>query len=131
LHFNNALKYSASIVLEGNNRQEKYNSETLLFDIRMSLSEVYLNTNQQEDALINLLKVEENLKNKSTSTYSNGYFNYIYGLYFVNKGLYNNANSKFKDAVTILENNNQDKNLMLLSKTYEVLALSSAKSGNN
>src|SRR5690606_38577805 len=43
----------------------------------------------------------------------------------------NNANSKFKDAVTILENNNQDKNLMLLSKTYEVLALSSAKSGNN
>jgi two-component system, sensor histidine kinase len=129
-YFNNALKYAANIEPQ-DEKLEKQKIETLLFDVRMSLSEAYLKVNQQEQALINLLKVEENLKHSSASAYSKGYFNYIYGLYFVNKGLYNNANLKFKDAVALLENDNQEKDLMLLSKAYEELSLSSAKSGNN
>src|SRR5690606_32191987 len=85
--------------------------------------------NQLEEALINLLKVEENLKNSIASKYSKGYFNYIYGLYFVKQDLFNNANSKFKETISLLEKD--DKNLNLLTKTYKDLSNSLAKSGNH
>ncbi|PKQ43926.1 tetratricopeptide repeat-containing hybrid sensor histidine kinase/response regulator [Confluentibacter flavum] len=124
-YFENALKYGLDIV----NDNEKQQIQPLLFDIRINLSEALLNNNQFEQALISLLKVEESLKNNTASTYSKGYFNYIYGLYFVKQDLYNNANSRFKEAITLLEEDN--KNLKLLSKAYEELSLSAAKSGNN
>ncbi|WP_100614233.1 tetratricopeptide repeat-containing hybrid sensor histidine kinase/response regulator [Confluentibacter citreus] len=124
-YFENALKYGLNIV----NDNEKQQIQAFLFDVRINLSEAYINNNQLAQALISLLKIEENLKSNTASTYSNGYFNYIYGLYFVKQDLYNNANSRFKEAITFLEEDN--KNLKLLSKAYEELSLSSAKSGNN
>ncbi|WP_100610038.1 tetratricopeptide repeat-containing hybrid sensor histidine kinase/response regulator [Confluentibacter lentus] len=124
-YFDNALKYGLNIV----NDSEKKQTQAFLFDIRINLSEAYINNNQLEQALISLLKVEENLKINTASSYSKGYFNYIYGLYFVKQDLYNNANTRFKEAITFLEEDN--KNLKFLSKAYEELSLSSAKSGNN
>jgi len=127
-YFDNSLKYAVNIVEGDKKENEKQQIQAFLFDIRMNLCETYLNNDQQEQALINLLKVEENFKNYIANKNSKGYFNYIYGLYFVKQDLYNNAISKFKEAIALLDEDN--KNLKLLSEAYEELSLSSAKSGN-
>ncbi|MGE5943288.1 MAG: tetratricopeptide repeat protein, partial [Flavobacteriales bacterium] len=128
LYLDNSLKYALNSAGSEKKENEKQQIQGFLFDIRMNLSETYLNNNHHEQALINLLKVEENLKNSIANKYSKAYFNYIYGLYFVKQDLYNNAISKFKEAIALLEEDN--KHLKLLSEAHKELSLTSAKSGN-
>lgn len=128
-YLDRSLKYAQNIFEDNKKVYDKQQMQSFLFDIRINLSETHLQNNQLEASLLNLLKIEESLKNSLATKYSKGYFNYVYGLYFVKKDLYNNANSKFKEAIALLENDN--KSLKLISMVYEDLSKSSAKSGNH
>lgn len=128
-YLDNSLKQVVSMVELDKKEYDKQKIQSLLFDVRIHLSEAYLMSEQLDNALITLLKIEEDLKNSVSNKYSNGYFNYMYGLYYVKQDLYNNANSKFKEAIALLETGTT--NLELLSKAYEALSKSSAKSGNH
>jgi signal transduction histidine kinase/CheY-like chemotaxis protein len=59
------------------------------------------------------------------------YYNYIYGLYYTKKELFNSANTKFREAIFLLEGNKEDIDLALISNIYMQLSISLAKSGKS
>ncbi|MGB5417713.1 ATP-binding protein [Algibacter sp.] len=124
-----ALKFTSTKNLERSSEEGPLNN--VEFEIRLNLAELYISTAQFEEALLNLLKAGDYTKNNGVTTNKESYYNYIYGTYYTNKELYNNANSKFKIAINLLEENVNDPDYMLLSKVYKQLSLSLAKSGNN
>ena len=72
------------------------------------------------------------LKINTVDSNSEGYFKYIYGIYYTKNKLYNNANSKFREAILLLESsNNEEIDLTLISKVYLQLSISLAKSGKS
>jgi signal transduction histidine kinase/CheY-like chemotaxis protein len=98
------------------------------------MSYVYIETNLLEKALIYLLRAEENLNQYSADSNSRGYYNYTFGLYFMKKDMFNNAITKFENALTILEGNkniNGQDNLLLIVNTYEKLAVAFNKEDLN
>ena len=126
-----ALKHTSIKNNHVRNDYEKTEIQKILFNIRINLAEVYLENNKFEKALIPLLRAKNDFTNNVLDSYSIGYFNYIYGLYFTRQELYDNAELKFQNAITLLENNNQDKALFLLSNSYKELSDINYKAGNN
>ncbi|SFZ93789.1 Signal transduction histidine kinase [Flaviramulus basaltis] len=110
---------------------EKQQIENVFLDARIGLSELYIEYNYLDDALLSLLKISDYLKNNAVNSYSEGYFKYIYGIYYVRTELYNNANSKFREAILLLENTNEEVDLTLLTKVYMQFSISLAKSGKS
>ncbi|WP_298498653.1 ATP-binding protein [uncultured Algibacter sp.] len=125
----NALKFTAKKNLQTLAEVKKLN--TVEFEIRLNLSELYIAIGKSQEALINLLKVGDYIKNNSVISSDISYYNYIYGTFYTHKELYNNANTKFKKAIALIENDKESTDYMLLSKIYKQLSLSLAKSGNN
>ncbi len=124
-YFENALKYaSIGNVKDHNNLDKQLN---VLFAIQINLSQLYLENNLTDKALIYLLRAEENLNGYKADSYAYANFKYTHGLYFIEKELYNNANKKFNEALAFLEQNNgsnrQNNNLLLLN-IYKKSALS-------
>ena len=128
-YFSNALKIVSAYEKKEFGKIENQEVKAL-FDTHISLSDVLIANDQLDEALIHLLKAEESLQKKDLGAYSNAYFNYVYGLYYVKKELYNTANSKLEQAISLLDENGT-KNLELLSKAYEQLSLSFANSGDS
>jgi signal transduction histidine kinase/FixJ family two-component response regulator len=104
LNLEKGLKYIAKCKKTESNKKEKCNAT--LLDIRITLSELYLNSNNLDKALINLLMIEELISNKTdvASNYYQGYSNYLFGIYYNKKGLFNTAITKFDSAIFKLEN---------------------------
>ena len=127
-----ALKYASLGEIKDHNNNDK--QFQILFQIHLEMSQVYLETNLLEKALIYLLRAEDNMKRYSADSNSLGYYNYTFGLYFIKKDLFNNAIAKFQNALTILEgdkNINSQDNLLLLINTYEKLALALSEENLN
>ncbi|WP_104735610.1 ATP-binding response regulator [Hanstruepera ponticola] len=121
-----ALEYAQKTDVRDLDNIDKQKS--VLFDIRMYLSSIYLNKNNYDSALIYLLRAENNLNDLSYNAYNSAFFNYSYGLYFIQKELYNKANDKFIQAIEHLQGNTHDLNSNLLfSKIYKDLSLSYAQ----
>ena len=128
-YFKEALKYALKndFQLGTENKQIR----NLIFDIRINLAELYIDKNNLEQALINLLKIQEYLKIVPVSQNVEGCFKYIYGTYYARKELYNSANTEFKEAIALLEANKEGVDLSLLSKVNMQLSISLAKSGKS
>ena len=128
--FEKGLQYAT------NNSKELYNEnvadiENILFDVKVHLAETYLNTSQDEKALVTLLRAKSYLTENNIDSYSQAYFNYVYGLYFAEKDHYSNADLKLRETITILSELDQDKSLMLLSNAYKKLSEIYSESGND
>ena len=129
-YFERALNYvTIGNVKDHNNRDKQ---QEVLFDIQINLCQIYLENNLTEKALIHLLRAEGNLSNYVADSNAYAYLNYIQGLYFIEKELFNNANKKFSDALELLEENKQGKrqhNSLLLLDVYKKIALSLGRQG--
>ncbi|GAA3624052.1 ATP-binding protein [Flavivirga jejuensis] len=128
-YFKNALNFASLGDLKDHNNLDK--EQKVLFDIQINLCQIYLENNLTGKALIYLIRAEENLDNYDRANSENyASLKYVQGLYFIKKGLFNNANKKFNEALTLLEenykNNSQDSNLLLLH-VYKKLASSLSK----
>lgn len=126
-----ALKHTAINSNELRNEFDKEEIQKVLFRIRMNLAQAYLDSNQFEKSLIPLLRAKNDFNEVDEDFYALGYFNYVYGLYFLKQELYNNAELKLQKAIASLENNNGDKALMLLSNSYRELGKMYSKAGNS
>ena len=130
LYFEKALQYALKNNVRDQNNLDK--QQSILLDLRMRLSYMYIEKNDLNEAYINLLKAENNL---TDNLYSMAYLSYNYGLYFMNQQSFNLANNKFTEALEYLEKNNsavEDANIdLLLSNVYMKLSQSLSKLGNN
>ncbi|XMO87262.1 response regulator [Algibacter sp. AS12] len=125
--FKNALDHISKNQYLANENYNLSQYENLLVKIRIGLAEFYIENDFLEEAQVNLLRAED-IINKETfsNNYQTGYFNYIYGVHFFKKELYNNANEKFNKAIDFLnsEHATNDDTSLLLSKIYKSLSLS-------
>lgn len=128
-YFEKAL--GASSTKGGISISEKEQIQNIYFDARINLSELYIKNNNLEKALMNLLKIGDYLKTHSVNLNLQVYYNYIYGLYYTKKELFNSANTKFREAIFLLEGNKEDIDLALISNIYMQLSISLAKSGKS
>ncbi|MBT8272209.1 MAG: response regulator, partial [Bacteroidia bacterium] len=131
-YFKKALEYAQKKdVIDINNRDKQQN---VMFNIRMSLSKAYIDLNQPNEALIYLLRAEDNLDNSSFSNYNEALLSYMYGLYFVKKESYFKANTKFTEAEGFLADEDETLDLkrnILISDIYKSHSMSLAHLGNN
>ncbi|GAA4963409.1 ATP-binding protein [Algibacter aquimarinus] len=131
-YLENALKYISKCNSKTDDIHNEIKCQNILLDIRMKLSEFYLKTGEVDKALVNLLRVEEKIKNKTdnNSLYLKGFCNYLYGIYYVNIQLYNTAIEKFESATIHLNSNGITNNYesdLVLSKVYKELSLAFEK----
>ncbi|HEY5687691.1 MAG TPA: response regulator [Yeosuana sp.] len=108
------------------------NGQSLLFQININLSALYLENNKLNDATFYLLSAQDNLAKLSSNHYYKSQFNYYYGDLYLKRNLYNLANDKFEIALNTLkqEKENLDNNL-LLSKIYKAHSISLEKTGHS
>ncbi|CAH8283857.1 signal transduction histidine kinase [Mariniflexile fucanivorans] len=120
LYYNNALTYALN-----SNVTDEYNvdkKQNILFDVRLKLSQIYINHNQADEAYMNLLEAEKNLLNNS---YSKACLSYTYGLYYSKYQSFNLANKKFTQALNHLDKKSNDTKIHLLfSEIYKELSIS-------
>ncbi|MEP3839025.1 MAG: response regulator [Algibacter sp.] len=131
--FKSALNHISKNQYLANENYNLNQYETLLVKIRIGLAEFYIENEFLEEAQVNLLRAED-IINKDTfsNNYQIAYFNYIYGVHFFKKELYNNANEKFLKAIDFLniEHPTNDNDYLLLSKIYKNLSLSYSATGS-
>tara|TARA_R110002126_G_scaffold21654_2_gene78067 strand:+ start:171 stop:2435 length:2265 start_codon:yes stop_codon:yes gene_type:complete len=128
-YFEKALQYS--VIYKYLNVSEKAQIQNVYFEARINLCELYIENNNLDEALINLLKLDNYLKTNPVDSNLEGYYKYIYGTYSARNELYNRANTKFREAIILLEENNEEIDLALLSSVYMQLSISLAKSGKS
>nr|WP_262910970.1 response regulator [Flaviramulus multivorans] len=128
-YYEKALKFSSRKY--DTDSSEKKQLEQVFFDSRTSLCELYIENNDLEKALLSLLKINDAFKAQKVNSNSEGYFKYIYGIYYARQELHNHANSKFREATILLENKSEAIDLDLLTKVYLQLSISLAKSGKS
>lgn len=126
-YYKKALEYALNDDVRDQNNVDK--RQHILFDIRINLAEVYIEKQDLSNALTYLLRAQNNIESISKANYySEGYLDYTFGLYFMDKGSYNLANNKFKDAERHLKkcsaNITDIKCNLLLSQVYEKMSLS-------
>ncbi|WP_052823437.1 tetratricopeptide repeat-containing hybrid sensor histidine kinase/response regulator [Neotamlana sedimentorum] len=125
--FSKALEYAKNYNILS--EQESKKTEQVYFEARLNLCELHISKGDLEDALISLLKIKANLEAKKVNKYYLGYYNYVLGIYYSKKELFNSATENFRKAIPYFENNIQ--NLPLLSNAYMKLSMSLAKSGKS
>ncbi|NJX14540.1 ATP-binding protein [Tamlana crocina] len=127
-YFEKALGFA----LQENNfvQADKAKINGLVFNIRLNLCELYIDRNSLNLALMGLLNVKDYLEVESLDPSSQAYFNYVNGLYNARKELFNQAQSNFNKAISLLDDNNED-HLGLLSNVYMQQSIAQAKSGNS
>jgi signal transduction histidine kinase/ActR/RegA family two-component response regulator len=128
-YFNKALE--TSVVSKYINELDQEQIQTVFVEARINLCELYIEKNNLDEALINLLKLEDYLKVNEISSNLEGYYKYIYGTYSMKNELYNSANIKFREAIVLLNEDNNDVDLELISNIYMQLSISLAKSGKS
>lgn len=126
LNLEKGLEYIAKCQKKSSNNVE---CNAVLLDIRITLSELYLSTGDLDKALINLLKIDKNTTNKTDerSYYYRGYSNYLFGIYYVEKGLFNTAIQKLNQAAVYLNKSDYPDVYtvnLILSKVYKQLSVS-------
>ena len=128
-YFEKALK--SSVVSKYINELEKEQIQKVFVEARINLCEIYIEKKNFDEALLNLLKLEDYLKTNEISSNLKGYYKYIYGVYSAHNELYNSANIKFREAIVLLKEGDQEIDLELLSNVYMQLSISLAKAGKS
>ncbi|WOD42361.1 ATP-binding protein [Hwangdonia lutea] len=128
-YFEKALQFS--VAKRGLQTAEKENLQNIYVEAKINLCELYIEKNSLDEALINLLKLGNYLKTNSVNSSLEGYFNYVYGIYYAKKELYNNASNKFREAIFSLNEHNEEVDLALMSDIYMQLSIALAKSGKS
>ncbi|SHJ06826.1 tetratricopeptide repeat-containing hybrid sensor histidine kinase/response regulator [Algibacter luteus] len=128
-YFEKALK--SSVVSKYINELEKEQIQKVFVEARINLCEIYIEKKNFDEALLNLLKLENYLKTNEISSNLKGYYKYIYGVYSAHNELYNSANIKFREAIVLLKEGDQEIDLELLSNVYMQLSISLAKAGKS
>lgn len=127
-YFDKVLQYAAN---KNGSDSAKEKIQNVFFEARLNLSELYIENNNLDEALINLLKLDQYLKTNPINSNLEGYFKYVYAIYSLRNEHYNRANTKFRAAINLLEKNDEEKDLALLSDVYMQLSISLAKSGKS
>tara|TARA_R110000868_G_scaffold3388_1_gene21871 strand:+ start:6017 stop:8293 length:2277 start_codon:yes stop_codon:yes gene_type:complete len=113
-----ALKIEPEDVKNGNIGQ------SLLFQIYINLSALYLDNSKLNEATICLLKAQDNLTKLPFNYYYKSQFNYYYGDLYLKRKLYNLANDRFEIALNAVkfETENKDNNLLIskICKEYSI-----------
>ncbi|MEW4924335.1 ATP-binding protein [Algibacter sp. 2305UL17-15] len=130
-YFEEALKHKTSKNDDALNKKDEKKLQFIVLKIKINLAEVLLKTNEPDKALLALTSAKEYVKNNNVDSYTKGYFNYVYGLYFDSKGSQNDAILKFKNTISVLGTKQQKRNLMLLSKTHKQLSKLHSDMGNS
>ncbi|QFZ55423.1 response regulator [Oceanihabitans sp. IOP_32] len=120
-----------SIVGSGMSVIDKQNVQNIYFESGINLCELYIENNKLDEALIKLLEYGNYLKVNAIKPKLESYYNFVYGMYFTKKAFYNTAREKFGEAILLLEQNNKETDLDLMSNIYMQLSISFAKSGKN
>jgi signal transduction histidine kinase/ActR/RegA family two-component response regulator len=128
-YFEKALK--SSVVSKYINKLEKEQIQKVFVEARINLCEIYIEKKNFDEALLNLLKLEDYLKTNEINSNLKGYYKYIYGVYSAHNELYNSANIKFREAIVLLKEGDQEIDLELLSNVYMQLSISLAKAGKS
>lgn len=128
-YFEKALQ--PSVINKYVNVSENKKIQNVFFEARINLCELYIERNNLDEALINLLKLDDYLKTHSINPNLEGYYKYIYGIYSSHNELYNTASNKFREAIFLLKENNEELDLALLSNVYMQLSISLAKAGKS
>ncbi|MBC3757327.1 response regulator [Hyunsoonleella sp. SJ7] len=128
-YFEKAIKFA--IQGDGQSETEKHNIQRVIFEARANLCEIYIDNNDFERALLGFSKMNSYLKENEIDNASKAYFNYVYAKYYAENEMYNNANSKFREAAFLLESRDEESSLELLSKIYFQLSISLAKSDHS
>lgn len=128
-YFEKALQ--TSIINTGLSSTEKEKIQDIHVEAKINLCELYIKKNNLDEALINLLKLGDHIKKTYVNSNLEAYYNYVYGIYYAKKELYNNASNKFKEAVFLLNENNEETDLALMSNIYMQLSVALAKSGKS
>jgi signal transduction histidine kinase/CheY-like chemotaxis protein len=127
-YYKKALSFANKEDVRDENNIDRRN--TVLFNIRVNLAEVYIERGQPKNAHIYLLRAKNNAGNsKPSSSFSKGLLSYVFGLYYIEKGLFNLANNEFLDAERQLKKCNAvdaAKCKLLLGKLYKKFSLSYA-----
>ncbi|RZV61285.1 MAG: response regulator [Flavobacteriaceae bacterium] len=130
-YFRNALEYAKKKdVRDLDNTDKKQN---VLFNIQMNLAGSFLDLGNPNEALIHLLRAEENLDNATFSSYNEGYFSFIYGRYFAQKKSYYKANDQYEEALAYIESDTVSDDLAsqeLLSSIYKFYSKSQSALNN-
>lgn len=124
-YFEQALRHSSSKNQQDCDKQEL---QEVLFDARICLNEVFVEANKLDEALVSLIKVEEALSENKINSNLEAYHNYIYGLYYSKKELYNKAKIEFNKSIELLGVNTS--NYKLLSNTYKQISIIYSKQKN-
>jgi len=130
--FHKALQFAENDeVLDQNNQN---NQQSVLFDIRMNLTDFYLDVNDPDKALLYLLRTENNLDKIPFSSYNEAGISFMYGRYFNQKESYFKAKNKFDVAIGYLEDDEKSEELnyiQLIAEIYKDLAFTLEKLENN
>jgi len=127
-----ALEYSG--VENGIDTAAKAQIREVYFESRITLSEIHIENNNLEEALISILKIGDFLKTNTVNHNLEGYYKYIYGVYYTKTDLFNAANTKFREAIDHLKDqseNSDGMDLEMISNAYMQLSISLAKSGKS
>lgn len=119
-YYKKALEYAEKKNVIDHDNQDK--QQNVLFKIRMQLSSAYLDVQETNEALLNLLRAEDNLDNTQFNAYNEGLLSYIYGRYFEQKESLYKAIDKYDEAVGFILNDKElDKfeNNELISAIYK------------
>ena len=128
-YFEKAIEFSLNV--HNLNDKERKQIQNIFLDARINLSELFIDKNDLDNALISLLKISDYLKTNRVNSYFEAYFKHVYAKYCIENELYNSANIKFREAIILLENNSEQKDFVLLSEVYMQLSISLAKSGQS
>ncbi len=130
-YLNNALEFALKKdVRDLNNKDRK---QEILFNVQMNLASAYLDSELPQEAIIYLLRAEENLDNSTFNSYNEAFFSYVYGRYFAQKKSYYKANDKFEEALAYIEDNEHTSELdykELLSNILKSYSNSQSEIGN-
>jgi len=131
-YYQKALEYAEKKNVIDHYNQDK--QQNVLFKIRMQLGSVHLDKQEPNEALLNLLRAEDNLDNAQFSAYNEGLLSFIYGRYFEQKESLYKASDKYDEAVGfLLDDKDPDafKNVELISAIYKHHANTMANLGED
>lgn len=94
----------------------------VLFDLRTHLALAYTHSDNLDYALITLLRNQDLLKDADVHLYSEAYLNYAFGVYYVKKKHFSNAEDRFRKTIELLDKDVEDKSLTLLSAVHKELS---------
>ncbi|MFD2823026.1 response regulator [Lacinutrix iliipiscaria] len=135
---NEALTYYKKALAAAKNinslaKENRKDKKQILSNIFLSISSIYLDYKQPEDAITYILRAQQEQDSIGISPYEKSQLAFVFGRYYAQKGALYNSILNYDNAIIILkrlDENNSQRNLMI-SKIYKQYAASLASLNNN